>query len=443
MKNKLRFFGISLLGSALMACLAASGLAPAATPTVPALLSTPTAFSPQAAMLPPTPTKALLPTLALPTSAVPLPTAAGASGPAVVLSQVHPLDQVNGWGWSSQAADGTSRLLRTQAGGATWRDVSPQGQGLTPFSSSFLDLQTAWVALYDPNASADTLLRTTDGGQTWVSLPQAEIQGASYEFTSPTEGVAVMAGVGAGNLYLNLNRTQDGAASWTPLLISTPRAEPDLPEGTVHLCSICGDSLYYDPARLVITYGDLASDPGGAVRLSVSTDLGRNWKELSLPLPGLQYADGLVAPQSPVFFGNEGFLPVNISKYAADGTLAYSALATYLTQDGGQTWSQSAAILENKSAFFDSVQVLSPREAFVRCGSNLCVTHDGAQTWQTLPASLDFDINSAGSFVSQFQFIDLQTGWAVVPAPDGSTYRLWKSTDGGATWAQLTPALVK
>jgi hypothetical protein len=194
---------------------------------------------------------------------------------------------------------------------------------------------------------------------------------------------------------------------------------------------------------VVITYGDLASDPGGAVRLSVSTDLGQHWTDLNLPLPDPKYADGLVAPRSPVFFGDEGLLPVSIGKYNADGTLAYSILATYVTHDGGQSWSQAAAILENSAGFFDSVEVLSPQEALVRCGKNLCVTHDGAQTWLTLSANLDFDINSSGSFVSQFQFIDPQTGWAVVPATDGSSYALWKSTDGGATWTQLATALVK
>jgi photosystem II stability/assembly factor-like uncharacterized protein len=439
MKKNFRLLGISLLGVALVACIAVTSLTPAP-PAAPALLPTSTAFSPAATVLPPTNTT--IPTAVVPANTVISPTETSVPGPAVPIYQIHMLDQANGWGWTSQP-DGSSRILRTQNGGATWSDVSPQGQALTPYSSSFLDAQAAWIAQYDPATNANLLLRTTDGGKTWVSLPQNEIENANYQFTSPNDGVAESAGVGAGNLYLNLYETHDGGASWSPILIAAPDADPGLPAGTVHLCSICGDSLYYDPARLVITYGDLASDPGGAVRLSISTDLGQHWTGLNLPLPDQKYADGLVAPKSPIFFGNDGLLPVSIGKYNADGALAYNVLVVYATHDGGQSWSQAAAILENSAGFFDSVQVLSPQEAFVRCGKNLCATHDGAQTWLTLPASLDFDINSSGSFVSQFQFIDPKTGWAVVPAPDGSNYALWKSSDGGATWTQLSPTLAQ
>ena len=435
MKKNFRLLGICLLGVMLTACIAVTSVTQVP-PTAPALQPTGTDFSPDEPVLLPTATAVP------PTKTATPPTATLAPGPAVPIYQIHMLDQANGWGWTS-LADGSSRILRTQDGGSTWTDVSPKGQALPPSSSSFLDIQTAWIALYDPAANTNLLLRTTDGGETWASLPQNAIENANYQFTSPNDGVAVSAGVGAGNLYLNLYNTHDGGASWAPILITAPTPEPGLAEGTVHLCNICGDNLYYDPARIVTTYGDLASDPAGAVRLSVSTDLGQHWKDLSLPLPDQKYADGLAAPKSPAFFGNEGVLPVNIVKYGTDNALAYSVLAIYVTHDGGQSWSQSAAILENNAAFFDSVQVLSPQNAFVRCGKNLCVTHDGAQTWLTLPASLDFDTNSSGSFVSQFQFIDPKTGWAVVPAPDGINYDLWKSTDGGATWAKLAPTLAQ
>lgn len=440
MKKTLRLSVICLLYVFLTACIAVTSLTPAP-PAAPALLPMPTstAFSPGAAASPLANT-AVPPIAVPPTSTVIPSTETHALGAAVVIYQIQMLDPANGWGWASNP-DGSSRVLRTQDGGATWTDVSPQGQTLTPSSSFFLDAQNAWIALYDSTANSNLLLRTNDGGQTWASLPQKEIENANYRFTSPNDGVAEAAGVGAGNLYLNLYQTQDGGTSWSPILITAPDPDPGLAAGTVHLCNICGDGLYYDPERVVITYGDLANDPGGAVRLAVSTDLGQHWKDLKLPLPDPKYADGLVAPHSPVFFGNEGMLPVSIGKYGVDGALAYSVLATYVTHDGGQSWSQAPAILENTAGFFDTVQILSQQDAFVRCGKNLCATHDGAQTWLTLPASLDFDINSSGSYVSQFQFIDPQAGWAVTS--DGTNYELWKSTDGGATWTKLAPTLTQ
>jgi photosystem II stability/assembly factor-like uncharacterized protein len=434
MEKTLRLLVISLLVIFLTACIAVTSLTPVP-PTVPALPPTKTAFSPGVTVLPPTTTAVL------PTDTVIPPTETHVPGQAAAIYQIHMLDQTNGWGWISQA-DGTSRILRTQDGGATWSDVSPQGQALSPTNSFFLDAQTAWIAIYDSTANTNSLLRTNDGGKTWVSLPQNDVQNANYQFTTSNDGVAESAGLGAGNMYLNLYDTHDGGASWSPILITAPNLESGLPAGTVHLCSICGDSLYYDPARAVITYGDLASDPGGAVRLAVSTDLGLHWKDLKLPLPDQTYADGLVAPKSPVFFGNDGLLPVSIGKYGADGSLAYSVLAMYVTHDGGQSWSQAPAVLENNVGFFDNVQVLSMQDAFVRCGNDLCSTHDGAQTWVTLPASLEFDINhNSGTYVFQYQLISPTGGWAVVS--DGTNYQLWQSMDGGATWTKLSPTLAQ
>ena len=440
MKKNFRLMGICLLGVILTACIGVTSITPAP-PAVPVLQPTNTAFSPAATALLSTATAAAPSQTTIPTTnTVVPPTETLVPGPAVAIDQIQMLDQASGWGWTTQA-DGTSRILRTQDGGATWSDVSPQGQALTPYDSFFLEAQTAWIALYDSSTSVNTLLRTTDGGKSWVSLPQTDVQNAHYRFTTSNDGVAETAGVGAGNLYLNLYNTQDGGASWAPILIAAPTPEPGLAEGTVHLCNICGDSLYYDPARIVITYGDLASNPGGAVRLTVSTDLGQHWKDLNLPLPDPKYADGLVAPKSPVFFGNDGLLPVSIGNYAADGTLSYSVLAIYATHDGGQSWSLAPAILENNSGFFDTAQIFSMQDVFTRCGKNLCATHDGAQTWLTLPASLDFDINSSGSYVSQFDFVNPTLGWALVT--DGTSHELWNSTDSGATWVKLSPSLAK
>jgi photosystem II stability/assembly factor-like uncharacterized protein len=82
------------------------------------------------------------------------------------------------------------------------------------------------------------------------------------------------------------------------------------------------------------------------------------------------------------------------------------------------------------------------QDAFVRCGRNLCATHDGAQTWVTLPDNLNFDSTVGGpDYVSQFQFINPTNGWAVVG--EGAAAALWKTVDGGATWTKLSPTLTK
>ncbi|HEY3312943.1 MAG TPA: hypothetical protein VGK00_14985 [Anaerolineales bacterium] len=436
MKKTKLLFVLCIFTGLLAACnLPAVATTPAATrlPT-----ATETATSPRASAQPPEATSR-------PASApaTPAPSARPA-GEALTLYQVHMLNATQGWGWASHGdpGAGASWLLRTSDGGQTWVNVSPQVK-MDYYSGFFLNAQAAWLSFYDQAANTSGLLRTTDGGQTWSSLPSFDfLQNATVEFTDLNDGLALTAGVGAGNVYLNYYETHDGGTSWKPIPIKPPTGEPGLPTGTVHLCNICGDRLYYDPARLIITRGDMASDPSGFVQLSISTDLGLNWKNLKLPLPDPKYAKGSVSPISPVFFGAQGLLPVNILKYNQDGSLAFSVLAVYTTQDGGQSWNALPSVLETGPAIIDAVQFVSPTDAFVRCGSHLCSTRDGARTWQVLPDSLNFDrAASTQDYVSQVSFIDPSTGWAI--SGETSSSILWKSTDGGATWARQSPTLAK
>jgi len=381
----------------------------------------------------PPPAATLRPTMP-PSTATQLP------GPTLILDQIHMLNANTGWGWASR--DGNmNQLLRTADGGQTWQDVSPHGDFIYN-NAFFLDAQTAWLPVNDPSSNASSLLRTTDGGQTWVNLPTTDsLQNPRLEFSNTKDGVAEIADVGAGNAYLNFYQTTDGGLTWKPILLTAPTPDPGLQAGTIHLCNICGDSLYYDPERVIITSGDLASDPTGAVRLAISTDLGKHWKNLKLALPDPKYAAGLVSPQSPTFFGQMGLMPVNIIKYNQDGSLAFSILAMYITQDGGQSWQATPAILENV-ALFATVQIFSAKDAVTRCGAELCSTNYGAQTWRSLPANLNFGPDAPVSeYVSQFNFIDPAIGWAIT-GESGST-TLWKSTDGGATWTKLAPTLSK
>jgi len=427
--HKMRWLSITLLLTTLLAaCNAPARIALA--PETAALAPLPTEISPL-------PTQTTLPPIS---TAVP-PTQTVPPGNPLAITQIHMIDTANGWSWVSKE-DGSSQLLRSADGGAIWINVTPPQQSITPYNGFYLDAQTAWLPVFDQATSASSLLRTSDGGKTWTTLPTIDSpQNAWYEFSNPNDGVAQVAGVGAGNLYLNMYSTSDGGQSWAPILLTAPSPEPGLPAGTVHLCNICGDGLYYDSTRAVISYGDLANDSAGAVRLAVSTDLGQNWKDLKLPFPDPKYAGGLVGPKPMRFFGPQGLLPVNIIKYGADGALAFSVLALYSTQDGGQSWTAAPALLESTTSQFDSVQIISPLDVFVRCGRNLCATNDGGQTWRTLPDNLNFDMNQGGpDYVTQYNFVSPTSGWAL--SGDQATAILWKTTDGGESWTKLAPVVL-
>jgi photosystem II stability/assembly factor-like uncharacterized protein len=284
------------------------------------------------------------------------------------------------------------------------------------------------------------LVQTIDGGKTWSILTKSLPYVNDITFSNQKDGWAEAADMGAGQAYITLYATHDGGVTWNQINLNQPDGSGDL-TGTLHLCSICGDSFYYDPLRLIITYGDLISDPVGSVHLSLSTDLGKTWKDLQLPLPDNIYADGLVAPQLPVFFNDQdGLLPFGIIRYNSDGSHAYAVLAVYATHDGGLSWKPNPTVVDNVQNLEGSyrlVDFVSPMDAFVTCGNDLCVTHDADKTWQTLKSNLNFAYVDGSAYVWQFDFVSPTTGWAITT--DGNTYALWKTTDGGKTWGELKP----
>jgi photosystem II stability/assembly factor-like uncharacterized protein len=345
-----------------------------------------------------------------------------------------------GWGWATR--NGTMNwLLRTTDGGLSWSDASPVGDYVYA-GSYFLTDQDAWLSTYNASTNTGGLLRTQDGGKTWEALPPNDIlQNAMFEFQSPSVGLAETADMGAGNAYLNYYQTQDGGLSWQVVPLVAPSPEPSLPTGTIHLCNICGDSLYFDGSHTLITYGDMASEPTGSARFSLSNDLGQHWKDFKLALPAA-YATGAVMPLMPAFFGTQGFLPVSVIKFNADGTTEFSILLTYTSQDAGQTWQVAPGVLKNMPSHVGNVQIISAQQAYVRCGGDLCVTTDASQTWTILPKSLNFDMNAdEQAYVSQIRFADSSNGYAISGPSDNPS--LWKTSDGGQTWVHLSPILLE
>jgi photosystem II stability/assembly factor-like uncharacterized protein len=401
-------------------------LQPALTPT-PTSTYQPTAIVTRVML---TPTASLVPTTLL--------TPMVEAGQLITLTILSMANESVGW-----AIDSANHIVRTTDSGLTWTDVTPINLAASNISGFFLNAQSAWA--YDYYEPANGLAHTTDGGNTWSimakSLPLPAY--ASITFLNDEDGWAETYDVGAGQAHLTLFKTQDSGATWSQIMLSTPgdRLSEDL--GTLHLCSICGDSFYYDPVRMMITSGDLASDPTGKVILFVSTDFGNTWQELHLNMPSSKYNDGLVDPQLPVFFNaKDGYLPFGIVKFSSQGSHVYDVLAVYATHDGGLSWILNSTVLENvKNTMLGHsvIDFVSPMDAFVACGNDLCVTQDGAQSWQKISSSLNFAYAEGIEYVEWFDFVSPAAGWAFTQ--DGSGYSLWGTTNGGLTWLEITPQL--
>ena len=380
-----------------------------------------------------------LPTPTLPPTSTPLPTATPAPlvtpEPAPILTGLEMFPE-GGWAWNYN----TGSLYRSTDAGASWKRVSlPSGEIFNFSASAFLDLNTVWLAGTDQLSGGQKLFRTTDGGSVWaLTLPEGldSLAGNfTYHFTSPRVGWAEAAEGGAGNLYVQVFKTLTGGATYQVVPIQQAAAVEALPEGTLHLCNICADSFYYDPARVMILTGDMGSmQPRGSVEGMSSFDGGRTWEEIRLPLPP-SYKDALVTPLSPAFVDDtHGFLPVALTRLEPEGSTPRSALALYTSADGGRNWTPAAATLEDMPNY-PALQFINATDAVAQGAEALHMTRDAGNTWETRPLPPEMVPNDSRSLFD-LDFTDAQTGWLILSEYSAgvTSYKTWKTEDGAKTW---------
>jgi photosystem II stability/assembly factor-like uncharacterized protein len=355
------------------------------------------------------------------------------------------MDETSGWAWATQAD--VSYLLHTSDGGKTWANVTPQTDlrmYLHGYADDELDAQTAWMLL-----GAEKLVQTLDGGQTWNVIHQ-NFQDElvppypdwyALHFVDAKHGW-LRGGITAAGAREYFYETQDGGVTWQPANFET------LPDGYQQMNSkneiafwIVTAFLYYDPERFIIM--SALDEQQGTVEMFLSTDWGDSWK--TVPLPSSESLvgslDTIEEISQPVFFGpQQGVLTVTI--WDRDGTNTYK-LFVYGTSDGGQSWKLTAgpSTLEGSPS---AVSFLTPLDAMFVCGIKLCVSQDGGGSWRALDPGIEIDADHADI---HFDFLDPATGWLLLHRKDALGQlldsRLFKTTDGGVTWTELSPVLTR
>lgn len=164
------------------------------------------------------------------------------------LMGIHTLDANNAVAAGTNNANGHEAIVRTTDGGASWALVHDVAT-----SNELHDLWFASASIGYAVGDAGRVLKSVDGGATWSAQSSGTGQSLNgIHFANPTTGMAVGDGV--------VLTTTNGGSTWTATTIAWTLNDVCSPDGTTWLA--CG------------TDGTVV----------VSTDLGINWTDRSLPL---------------------------------------------------------------------------------------------------------------------------------------------------------------
>jgi photosystem II stability/assembly factor-like uncharacterized protein len=360
----------------------------------------------------------------------------------------------NGATWVAQPSVGTSKLVdqfwfdpqngyilgpdlvrRTTNGGQTWLSLPDvQENFFLPGDIQFLDPQNGWLLV-------DFMTwRTTNGGASWFQKHGGFGQGPGYQqeavFLDANTRWVCTEGEG-GDIF----KTTDDGQHWQLLYqrnsIGGYSELIRIPGGRLLAASTAGDLLRSDDngaswvnftrapgdgerhrLESITALPDGRCFAGGDGAWLISSDFGHNW---TAP----PSAPNMNIIYSIAFRGNLGL--------AAGSPLGgQSKIAR--TTDGGATWTQ-ASLSSSYVGDGQSVSLPSDQTAFVATYGGTTVNYvfrstDAGATWQQRTTGLSTNVRLSSIF-----FLDERTGF--VGGGDFGDPRIWKTTDGGGQWTPV------
>lgn len=285
---------------------------------------------------------------------------------------------------------------------------------------------TRWPVAFAPSLRTAATIADPDG---WTPLGPVNIERRDAGRISaialhPTDPNTIYIGAAQGGVW----RTRDGGASWEPL--------------TDGECSLAMGALAIDPVSPNIIYagtGELhfSGDSYYGCGVLRSTDGGDTWTHLG----------------ADVFDTDAG--GARISRVIIDAPTAGSTTGTtifvasssgvYRSQDSGLTWTR----LLDGTATDLVVDPTDPRVLYAALGlpgghttNGVYRSADGGQTWARLTNG--FPTAEVGRIALAIAPSAPQTLFAAIQDAFGGTGNngallgIWKTTDGGGTWTQLT-----
>ncbi len=234
----------------------------------------------------------------------------------------------------------------------------------------FLDTQYGWTA-----GEQGSVLRTTDGGQTWI-VRKADTDDTIYSlfFHDATNGWAV---AGDGNLFY----TSDGGTSWSV------KKKLDTYLLDIHFADAMRGWIFAGEGKIYHT-----------------SDGGENWTEQATN----QWAD---------FYAGYVF---DDTKAVAVG---YSGFGVY-TSNGGSSWPEATT---NTGSTLFGLSFIDESNGWASGKGLLLKTSDGGKNWssqKTFPNELVFDVH----------FTNANEGWLVTENIAGGDGKIFYTADGGESW---------
>lgn len=346
------------------------------------------------------------------------------------LSSLEMIDRQRGWAIHQDKGE-IAHILRTEDGGATWIDVSPPillpaaeeaGPLRQPVSAHFLDHERAWASYKTwPLGNFDSVWRTTNGGQGWEQVPLGRRNFGEdwilFDSVDSMHGWAVVDIFhGAGSHSGEAFRTLDGGRTWERLYWDFGHASGlDFIDGQVGWISTDVFAGVSPPWRLYIT-GD-----GGLSWQSTAANTDLPPPE---PLPGHRECDfrllRALSDQSVLIHRPK------CATRDADGMVAATSWLDF-TGDGGRSW-QFRQMPNGPPEFIDEENGWVIGTAGVSPSGQpsawtLFRTTNGGRDWQTVRAM---------EWSGELSFIDDQYGWGL--DLDGT---LQMTTNGGANWQRI------
>ncbi len=283
-------------------------------------------------------------------------------------------------------------IITTDDGGATWQPA--QSNAFVDFSDVFFaNPQRGWAL---SSRGRGGVYATQDGGRTWT-LQSNQVFASSVSFLDSLNGAG--AG-GSGIIY----RTLNGGQTWTQQRLPSPNTVNDV--------------------QFVTPQNGFAAARDG---IFSTNDSGQTWTKASVPVDkSFGFRDiHFINPQTGWATGE-------------NNTLLFTA-------NGGQTWTAQRVPAADTTDDLTTVRFVNANVGWVSSGNTkLYRTTDGGRSWAL---SIDFPVPPNG-FLANFTFFDARIGWAITtrifPSAtiNGEHHVIWRTSDGGVSWQQVSTSRV-